>query len=71
MKQLRSSMAVLSLLLIVGAPAVAQPVVRIQQVEDVLTQWRPDRQLFVKGDLGIDATRYTSLAAWLAENGPH
>ena len=43
----------------------------IERVQDVLSSWRPDRHLYVKGDIGVSASQLRELETWLAQNAPH
>lgn len=44
---------------------------RIDSIQDVVAKWKPDRHLFVKGDVGVGEEQLQKLQDWLAENGPH
>lgn len=43
----------------------------LQRGTELLEVWRPDQHLYVKGNVGVDATRLAQLQTWLAANGPH
>lgn len=45
--------------------------VRIDSIQDVIANWKSNRHLFVKGDIGVSKEQLIKLQAWLAENGPH
>jgi len=44
---------------------------RIEAAQDVLELWDANRQLYVKGDIGVPDTKLAELASWLHTNGPH
>ncbi len=51
--------------------ATSSGVTKIAAIEDVIRTWRPDRHLFVKGNLGIGSRQLDELENWLTKNGPH
>ncbi len=44
---------------------------KIAAIEEVIRSWRPDRHLFVKGNIGIGSPQLDELENWLTKNGPH
>ncbi len=65
---MRIALSVLAWLVVL--PAGAQPV-RVERGVDVPAAWRPDRHLYVKGDLGVPEDRLDELSSWLAEHAPN
>jgi hypothetical protein len=61
-----------SLFLIAAATmAAGAQVVHVERGTDIPALWRPDRPLYVKGDLGVPAERLDAFAGWLAANAPN
>lgn len=61
-----------SLFLIAAATmAAGAQVVHVERGTDIPALWRPDRPLYVKGDLGVSAERLDAFADWLAANAPN
>lgn len=46
-------------------------VVRITSIQDVISKWKSNRHLFVKGDIGVGEEQLQKLHVWLVENGLH
>ncbi|MCC7334391.1 MAG: hypothetical protein IT422_04820 [Pirellulaceae bacterium] len=46
-------------------------VTQIEQVEDVIDNWQPNRHVFVKGDLGVGRRQLDELQDWISQNAPH
>ena len=44
--------------------------VRIDSIQDVIANWKSNRHLFVKGDIGVSEEQLLKLQVWLSENGP-
>ena len=44
---------------------------KFSRINEVVDQWRPDRHLFVKGELGIGPAQLDDLESWLDVNAPH
>ena len=40
-------------------------------IEEVILQWRPDRHVYVEGNIGVGTTQLADLQQWLTEHGPH
>jgi hypothetical protein len=51
--------------------ALESSVIRIESVGDVIRRWKPNRHLYVKGELGIGEQQLANLQTWLNENGTH
>ncbi|MEM7317215.1 MAG: hypothetical protein AAF497_29155, partial [Planctomycetota bacterium] len=45
--------------------------VMVESARDVVSSWSPDQHLYVKGNIGLSASRLAKLEEWLDENGPH
>jgi uncharacterized membrane protein YgcG len=59
------------LLSLVAVQVVAGEVVRVSRGVEIPEEWRADRTLYVKGDLGIPVDRLEGLELWLKENAPN
>ncbi|MCU0715684.1 MAG: hypothetical protein MUD03_06110 [Pirellula sp.] len=53
-------------------PAVsnAKPIA-VKSVSEIISDWKPEHQLYTRGNVGVDAKRLNDLAAWLQQNAPH
>lgn len=52
-------------------PAISGAVTSFRAIDEVIDKWRPDRQLFIHGNIGVGDRQLQELAQWLATNGPH
>jgi predicted nucleic acid-binding Zn-ribbon protein len=46
-------------------------VVRISSIEEVISKWKENRHLYIKGNIGVSEEQLGKLQSWLSENGTH
>ncbi|MBN8600669.1 MAG: hypothetical protein J0M26_06560 [Planctomycetes bacterium] len=46
-------------------------VVRISSIEEVISKWKENRHLYIKGNVGVSEEQLGKLQSWLSENGAH
>ncbi|MCA9132719.1 MAG: hypothetical protein KDA45_06180, partial [Planctomycetales bacterium] len=49
----------------------ATEVTRFDEIEDVIRAWRPERHVFVKGDIGVGTRQLQELQRWISDHAPH
>lgn len=53
-----------------AAAAKATPVA-VKSVSEIISNWKPEHQLYIRGNVGVDTKRLNDLANWLQQNAPH
>ncbi len=49
----------------------AGTITAFDDIQEVINKWSPERQLFVRGNIGVGDMQMRGLAEWLKANGPH
>ncbi|XZE33040.1 hypothetical protein SH501x_003812 [Pirellulaceae bacterium SH501] len=52
------------------AAAKATPVA-VKSVSEIISNWKQEHQLYIRGNVGVDTKRLNDLANWLQQNAPH
>ncbi|AMV32842.1 hypothetical protein VN12_12010 [Pirellula sp. SH-Sr6A] len=45
--------------------------VAVKSVSEIIANWKPENQLYTRGNIGVDSKRLNDLAKWLQQNAPH
>ncbi|XZE46164.1 hypothetical protein SH467x_001437 [Pirellulaceae bacterium SH467] len=51
--------------------ATAPVPVSVKSVSEIISNWKPEHRLYIRGNVGVDSKRLNDLAKWLQQNGPH